>query len=35
MVVSDIGPILAALFDFAVMVALLGGVYAIHWLRRL
>lgn len=29
------GEILAALLDFAVLLSLLAGVYAIHWLRRL
>jgi hypothetical protein len=35
MVVSDFEPIIAALFDFAVLLALLAGVYAIHIIRRL
>lgn len=26
---------LAAVFDFAVLLALLAGVYAAHWLRQL
>jgi hypothetical protein len=35
MVVSGFGPIVDALFDFAVLVALLAGVFAIHLIRRL
>jgi hypothetical protein len=35
MVVTDYGPILAALFDFSVLLAILAGLYAIHLIRRL
>ncbi len=35
MVVSDLEPIMAALFDLSVLLALLVGVYAIHLIRRL
>jgi hypothetical protein len=35
MVVSGFGPIVDALFDFAVLVALLAGVAWVHWLKRL
>lgn len=34
MVVS-LGPALDALFDFAVLVSLLGAVAFVHWIRRL
>lgn len=35
MVVSDFEPIMAAVFDFGVLVALLVAVFAIHLIRRL
>jgi hypothetical protein len=35
MVVGDFEPIIAALFDFGVLLALLAGVFAIHLIRRL
>lgn len=35
MVVSDLEPVLAALFDFGVLLALLIGVFAISIIRRL
>lgn len=35
MVVSGIGPILEALMDFSVLVALLAGVFVISVIKRL